>query len=104
MGMRPVISFDPALSVGKPVRSRQAGDSTYVLYRISGEFRARLEFHDFPFDHQKLPIMLSNLTLPGSRVVYVTDPDVLDQDIADKLRSGVNEQADFNGLTNWVVE
>jgi len=39
-------AFDPA----QPVQTGQEDGLNYRLYRINGDFKARYELHDYPFD------------------------------------------------------
>ncbi len=53
-------AVDPTTALGPPVRSSTDGRLSYRLYRVTGRFRTTLEFHDFPFDRQKLSIEIQH--------------------------------------------
>ncbi|MFM8592926.1 MAG: ABC transporter substrate-binding protein, partial [Chloroflexota bacterium] len=64
-------AVNPSLSLGDPIRESITPDGMkYRLYRVSGRFKAPLEFQDFPFDVQNLVIVFQNTVFPSSELVY----------------------------------
>ncbi len=63
------VSFDPA----KPADQGVFDGLNYRLYRISGDFKAEYDLHDFPFDNQSLIVRFQNQEEPREKVAYVTD-------------------------------
>jgi ABC-type branched-subunit amino acid transport system substrate-binding protein len=61
--------FDPA----KPVEQGEQDGLNYRLYRISGNFKAEFDLHDFPFDNQSLVVRFQNHEQPREQVAYVVD-------------------------------
>lgn len=61
--------FDPK----SPIRSEMIGGLNYRLYQIQGEFKGSYDFHDYPFDRQKLKIYFQNTQIPSDRLIYVID-------------------------------
>ena len=49
-------AFDPA----RPKQAGQEDGLSYRLYRISGDFKARFDLHDYPFDTQQLRLHFQN--------------------------------------------
>lgn len=49
-------------SLGEPQRATHIEGQNYLLYRVVGTFTAQMEFSDFPFDEQFLPIVIRGIT------------------------------------------
>ncbi|MFJ6525571.1 ABC transporter substrate-binding protein [Streptomyces longwoodensis] len=94
---------DEKFALPPPVRQAAEGTMKYRLYQIATTFRAPLDFHRFPFDRQHLRITVQNRTQPTSRVVYVVDRPLVDQDRAEALRSGQDVKESVDGMPNWSV-
>src|SRR4051812_30445247 len=62
-------AFDPA----RPLRTRPEKDLSYRLYRITGDFKASYDLHDYPFDAQQLLLRFQNIEQQRERVTYVVD-------------------------------
>nr|WP_281401001.1 ABC transporter substrate-binding protein [Amycolatopsis umgeniensis] len=93
----------PDLALGEPLRDVTENGRTYRLYRVADRFKSGLEFRDFPFDRQRLTVLLQNRTQTADQVSYVTDKEILDQDPRVYLRSGADATADINQVPNWVA-
>ncbi|WP_219688214.1 ABC transporter substrate-binding protein [Streptomyces anatolicus] len=89
------------VTLGPAVRSSERDGVKYRLYRVSGTFKASLDFHHFPFDRQYLTIALQNRKHSASHVVYVGDRKVLEQDQAEALRSGSDVNSSIDRLSGW---
>lgn len=98
-----VNAVKPDLKLGEPLRNVTENGQTYRLYRVADRFKTGLQFHDFPFDHQQLTVLLQNRTRTADQVSYVTDKEILDQDPRDYLRSGADADADINQVPNWLA-
>lgn len=96
-----VNAVDPALELGDPVRDVTRDGVTYRLYRVSGRFKAPLQFQDFPFDQQNLVITFQNQSLPSSKLVYAIDRDFLVASQAERLTSGSNAAVSINAIPSW---
>jgi hypothetical protein len=57
-----VNAVKPDLKLGEPLRDVTEDGRTYRLYRVADRFKNSLEFHDFPFDHERLTVLLQNRT------------------------------------------
>lgn len=99
-----VNAVKPDLKLGQPLRDVTENGSTYRLYRVGERFKNGFEFRGFPFDHQRLNVMLQNRTRTADQVVYVTDKEILDQPPSDYLRSGADANANINQIPNWVAD
>jgi branched-chain amino acid transport system substrate-binding protein len=98
-----VNAVDPDLRLGEPLRNVTENGRTYRLYRVADRFKANLEFHDFPFDRQRLTVLMQNRTQTADQVSYVTDGEILNQDPRTYLRSGADAGASINQVPNWVA-
>ncbi|WP_328617536.1 ABC transporter substrate-binding protein [Amycolatopsis sp. NBC_00355] len=98
-----VNAVKPDLKLGEPLRDVTEDGHTYRLYRVADRFKSSFEFHDFPFDHQRLTVLLQNRTQTADQVSYVTDKEILDQDPRAYLRSGADAEATINQVPNWVA-
>ncbi|MFK4071345.1 ABC transporter substrate-binding protein [Streptomyces sp. NPDC029674] len=92
---------DSDVSLGSPVRSSEREGIKYRLYRVTGTFKASLDFHQFPFDRQHLTIVLQNHKHSASHVVYIGDRKLLEQDQAEALRSGSDVNSSIDRLSGW---
>lgn len=94
---------DSRFKLAAPVRQSAANGMKYRLHQVVTTFSSQLDFHRFPFDQQHLKIVLQNRSHPSSRVVYVMDRPLLNQDRADALHSGKDVETSIDGLPNWTV-
>jgi len=97
-------TVDPGLGLGPAQRLSTVGGQTYALYRVTGKFKAPMEFASFPFDHQELPVVVQHRTLPASKIVYVPDADLDSQSQADRLESGVDAGSTIDQIPNWKAD
>lgn len=86
--------FDPA----RPMQAGQEDGLSYRLYRISGDFKARLNLHDYPFDTQQLRLHFQNTEQRRELITYVIDRFGLR--LADDGSSQA-EDAAYSGLPLW---
>ncbi|WP_239568086.1 hypothetical protein [Streptomyces sp. G44] len=96
-----VNAADYDVSLGSPVRSSEREGIKYRLYRVTGTFKASLDFHQFPLDRQHLIIALQNHKYSASHVVYLGDRKLLEQDQAEALRSGSDVNSTMDRLSGW---
>jgi branched-chain amino acid transport system substrate-binding protein len=61
--------FDPEA----PLKAEKINGLNYRLYRISGDFKGRYDFRDYPFDRQNLNIYFQNTKIPSDRLIYAVD-------------------------------
>ena len=87
-------AFDPA----RPMQAGQEDGLSYRLYRISGDFKARLDLHDYPFDTQQLLLHFQNTEQRRELVTYVIDRFGLR--LADD-RSSLADDGAYSGLQLW---
>lgn len=95
---------NPALGLGEPVQTQKVGNLNYALYRVDGTFKASMNFRDFPFDEQSLPISLQNASLPSSLIAYTPDPELLAQPQTERMESGVEAGTTIAHIPNWEVD
>jgi branched-chain amino acid transport system substrate-binding protein len=87
-------AFDPA----RPMQAGQEDGLSYRLYRISGDFKARFDLHDYPFDTQQLRLHFQNTEQRRELITYVIDRFGLR--LADDGSSRAEDGAYF-GLQLW---
>jgi branched-chain amino acid transport system substrate-binding protein len=87
-------AFDPA----RPVQAGQEDGLSYRLYRINGDFKARFDLHDYPFDTQQLLLHFQNTEQRRELVTYVIDRFGLR--LADDGSSRAEDGA-YSGLPLW---
>ena len=87
-------AFDP----GRPLQIGQEDGLNYRLYRINGDFKARYELHNYPFDTQQLLLHFRNTEQRQELVTYVIDRFGLR--LADE-RSSLVEDGAYSGLELW---
>ena len=87
-------AFDPA----RPMQAAQEDGLSYRLYRINGDFKARLDLHDYPFDTQQLRLHFQNTEQRRELITYVIDRFGLR--LADDGSSRAEDGA-YSGLQLW---
>ena len=87
-------AFDPA----RPMQAGQEDGLSYRLYRISGDFKARFDLHDYPFDTQQLRLHFQNTEQRRELITYVIDRFGLR--LADDGSSRAEDGA-YSGLQLW---
>lgn len=81
---------DEAVDLGTPLWRRNRGDITTATYRVKTNFRGAFDFHDYPFDTQKLGIELRHRTRTTASLILALDRLGMrtadeDLDLRDKL-------------------
>jgi len=97
-------AVDPALGLGDLQRSSTVDGENYELYRVHGAFRAPMQFTNFPFDVQTLPIVVQNKSRPSGQMTYIPDPDNLAQSQQSRLQSGTDANATIDQVPNWQAD
>ncbi|TWA99586.1 ABC transporter substrate-binding protein [Bradyrhizobium stylosanthis] len=87
-------AFDPA----QPIQAGREDGLSYRLYRISSDFKARFDLHDYPFDTQQLRLHLQNTEQRRELITYVIDRFGLR--LADDGNSRAEDGA-YSGLQLW---
>ena len=87
-------AFDSA----RPLQTGEDNGLSYRLYRINGDFKARYELRDYPFDTQQLLLHFQNTEQRQELVTYVIDRFGLR--LADG-RSSLVEDGAYSGLELW---
>src|SRR6266404_3304081 len=87
-------AFDPA----RPMQAGQEDGLSYLLYRISGDFKARFDLHDYPFDTQQLRLHFQNTEQRRELITYVIDRFGLRLDDDGSSRA---EDGAYSGLQLW---
>jgi branched-chain amino acid transport system substrate-binding protein len=85
-----------------PTRPREAGVEdglNYRLYRISGNFKANYDLHDYPFDVQRLLLRLQNIQQRRELVTYVID--VFGLRLAGEKTSIATAENAYSGVQLW---
>ena len=87
-------AFDPT----RPMQAGQEDGLSYRLYRINGDFKARFDLHDYPFDTQQLRLHFQNTEQRRELITYVIDRFGLR--LADDASSRAEDGA-YSGLPLW---
>jgi branched-chain amino acid transport system substrate-binding protein len=87
-------AFDPA----RPMQTGQEDGLSYRLYRISGDFKAHFDLHDYPFDTQQLRLHFQNTERRRELITYVIDRFGLRLDDDGSSRA---EDGAYSGLQLW---
>src|SRR3954447_15465216 len=87
-------AFDPM----RPTQTGQEDWLNYRLYRISGDFKANYDLHDYPFDTQKLLLHFQNTEQRRELITYVIDRFGLR--LTGEEASTVEDDA-YSGLQLW---
>ena len=87
-------AFDPM----RPTQTGQEGGLNYRLYRVSGDFKASFDLHDYPFDIQKLLLHFQNTEQRRELITYVIDRFGLR--LTGEEASTVEDHA-YSGLHLW---
>ena len=82
----------------RPFQTGQEDGLNYRLYRISGDFKANYDLHDYPFDVQKLLLHFQNTEQRQELVTYVIDRFGLR--LTAEEASTVEDDA-YSGLQLW---
>src|SRR4029077_19174786 len=85
-----------------PTRPREAGVEDglhHRLYRISGNFKANYDLHDYPFDVQRLVLRLQNVQQRRELVTYVID--IFGLRLAGQNASVANAENAYTGVQLW---
>lgn len=86
------------------VRASEIDGLNYRLYRITGTFKSRLQFQDYPFDRQALNIQIQNRHLSSDELVYAVYPDFLRTPPHELLTTGEYANESILQLPNWRAE
>ena len=86
-----------SVTLGKPVAEDEFDGLTYHAYRVKATFKSNFDFKTYPFDTQKLDIVLRNRDLSREQQIFVLDELGL-QD-KDTLMGKLNE----NIIGGWTV-
>ncbi len=88
---------DNDLKLGEPIEQTEIDGMKYRLYRVRGNFKQALDFHDYPFDRQKIGVRFQNARLPRDEIIYVVDSTGMARDAAQ-----ANGQArEIVNIDNW---
>ena len=87
-----------AFDTARSLQTGQEDGLNYRLYRINGDFKARYELRDYPFDTQQLLLHFQNTEQRQELVTYVIDRFGLR--LTDE-RSSLVEDGAYSGLELW---
>jgi ABC-type branched-subunit amino acid transport system substrate-binding protein len=90
-------SFDSA----HPAETGKQDDLNYRVWRVSGNIKAALDLHDFPFDSQSLLVRFQNHEAPREQIAYVIDTSGLHLHRPDP--GPVAARSAFRDLQLWHV-
>lgn len=60
---------------GAPAKTEINSNSSYLEYRVKGDFITSFDFSQYPFESHQLPVQLEHNNLDITQLVYVSDQD-----------------------------
>jgi hypothetical protein len=60
---------------GSPIKTEIDSNSSYIEYRIKGDFITSFDFSQYPFESHLLPVQLEHNNLDFTQLVYEPDPE-----------------------------
>lgn len=61
------------LSLGEPIQEGQENGVNYKIYRIKADFHEEFDFHNYPFDTQRLAVRFRHANLTRDKLIYAVD-------------------------------
>ncbi len=86
-----------------PVQSDRVDSTRYRAFRVEGTFRAPLDFREYPFDIQTLPIRLRHKTAPSERVRFVVDDLGLKRHLGETPTQRLRQQGALKDDHQWEI-
>ncbi|HXQ35004.1 MAG TPA: extracellular solute-binding protein, partial [Anaerolineales bacterium] len=99
--------FANAQSVDEPVliREDENADGTILkTYRVAGVFKNQFDFHNYPFDHQRLIVEFRNQNATTSFIQYVVDRIGMRYRSETDLLENFRANGAFDSLFGWQAK
>ncbi|MGD1700566.1 ABC transporter substrate-binding protein [Dapis sp. BLCC M229] len=88
------------LTLEEPIESGEENGVKYKIYRIKADFHEKFDFHDYPFDQQRLTVKFRNIKRTRDELIYAIDfigmQNITTQELFNKWRQKV-----FKQITSW---
>jgi branched-chain amino acid transport system substrate-binding protein len=84
----------------EPIAEEEVNGVVTRTYHVKGEFQGAFEFHDYPFDRQKLLLQFHHEKSMRTKLIYV--PDILG--MTQTLKASDSEYDSLNLVTGWAME
>ena len=95
-------AFSP-VQLGKPINEEMKDNEIYRAYRIKTKFKAKFDFHDYPFDKQKLVLAFRHVNKTRENVIYVVDILGLRYQNDTELLEKLKRIGAFSTITDWQI-
>ena len=99
--------FTNAESVDEPVliREEENADGTVLkTYRVTGVFKNQFDFHNYPFDHQRLIVEFRNQNATTSFIQYVVDRIGMRYHSETDLLENFRANGAFDSIFGWQAK
>jgi branched-chain amino acid transport system substrate-binding protein len=91
------------LTLDEPIQVGQEQGVTHKVYRLKADFHEEFDFHDYPFDEQRLTVRFRHANLTRDKLIYAID-DVGMRDTSTKNLSQEWKQQVFREISAWTPE
>ena len=90
-----------SLTIGKPIQSGEEHGVKYKIYRIKADFHEKFDFHNYPFDKQRLSVRFRHTELTRNDLIYAIDLIGM-ENITGKELFNQWKQKVFREITSWT--
>ena len=99
--------FTNAVSVEDPalIRDEEIADGTVLkTFRVGGVFKNQFDFHNYPFDHQRLIVEFRNRNAATSFTQYVVDRIGMRYETETELLENFRSNGAFDSIFGWQAK
>lgn len=91
------------LTLGEPIQQGEENGVKYKIYRVKADFHEEFDFHNYPFDEQRLAVRFRHADLTRDKLIYAIDLIGMRDSTTDKL-SPEWKQKVFKEITSWTPQ
>lgn len=91
------------IQLSEPLATKTENGVTYQAYRLKADFSSDFDFHDYPFDQQRLAIQFRHLSATRDRLIYVVDQAGLGDTSTAGLLAKLEDSGALASLTDWYA-
>lgn len=89
------------LILEEPIQEGEENGVKYKIYRVKADFHEKFDFHNYPFDKQRLSVSFRHAELTIDQLIYAIDFIGM-QDLTGKALSNQWQQKVFKEITSWI--